>query len=133
MRIWGSEHEDTRELMNFQKKAKEHSSGCMIVEICEDFRFTTDKIKIMFAGLQKIHDFSDLLQIEDGFPVEFQVLGGEFTKEAYTNDGTVYSKYRKWNLSSVDASKEIFAKNDIDTIMRNSTPIGKEILEAIGL
>ena len=45
MRIWGSEHEDVRKLMNFQEKAKEHSSGCMIVEICEDFRFATDKIK----------------------------------------------------------------------------------------
>lgn len=37
MRIWGSEHEDVRKLMNFQEKAKEHSSSCMIVEICEDF------------------------------------------------------------------------------------------------
>ena len=45
MRIWGREHEDVRKLMNFQEKAKEHSSGCMIVEICEDFRFATDKIK----------------------------------------------------------------------------------------
>lgn len=127
MRIWGSLYNVEETLRELKKKLEYFTGKMMIVAIEENYQFSSDKIQKNVIGLSQINNLSELLTIGKD-PVEFQVLGKEFVTETYTDKGTVYVKYRKWENPSVEESDKILAKKDLDEIFRNSSPLGDEIL-----
>lgn len=130
MRIWGSIEDSKEKLDNIKKKLQSYSENQIIIAIEENYQFSSDKIQKNIIGLSAISVLSELFSVCNS-PMEFQILGDEFVSETYTDNGTVYVKYRRWNNSSIQESDEILERKDMNEIFQNSSPIGKEIVNLL--